>query len=187
MQLLRLAVGTRPRSQRSHSYQGDRKLWCLEDFGSFRVISLVRFTKFHQVSFIKSLTFSYRLARERPDCQRPLCSDPPDKVHKLPIASTSWSIVPPQYSEMLSEWNRDSGQSWHPRHIAPKQPQHCAPSDSQVDTRPPHKSHRRKGPQMQGYWKKHSIQRKNPTISVLPEARDSKENLVTMSRHWAIA
>ena len=101
MQLLRFAVGTRPRSQRSHSYQGDRQLWCLEDFGSFRVLSIVRFTKFHQVSFIKSLT------RERPDCQRPLCSDPPDKVHKLPIASTSWSIVPPQYSEMLSEWNRD--------------------------------------------------------------------------------
>ena len=101
MQLLRFVVGTRPRSQRSHSYQGRRKLWCPEDFGSFRVLSIVRFTKFHQVSFIKSLT------RERPDCQRPLCSDPPDKVHKLPIASTSRSIVPPQYSEMLSEWNRD--------------------------------------------------------------------------------
>ena len=64
VQLLRFSVGTRPRSQRSHSYQGHRKLWCLEDFGSFSVLSIVRFATFFQVSFIKSLTFPHRFARE---------------------------------------------------------------------------------------------------------------------------
>ena len=186
MQLLRFAVGTRPRSQRSHSYQGRWKLWCLEDFGSFRVLSLVRFTKFHQVSFIKSLAFSYRLARE----SVLIAKDPFVATLLTRYTSFPLRVFLGRLFHLSTVKCSQSGigilGKAGTRHIAPKQPQHCAPSDGQVDTRPPDKPHRRKGPQMQGYWKKHSIQRKPPTIyylSVLPEARDSKENFVTMPRH----